>query len=177
MDDFFSEMRDYLPSCNSEIPESNSGVSSFSSSSSIFVEALIPVNVGRLPPYLAGSIMRSDIPEFVDKVKTPFSNIEAMKDYLNYTKSDVQYSNRFWDVCKDTATVNLLAETGGDAGAFASGSYANICANKYMNKMVETELNINSRENLNMKIFQMEAKRLGVDPSTVCGTGLTREGA
>lgn len=62
MDDFFSEMMDYLPSANSEIPESNSGVSSSSASSSIFAEALVPTNFGRLPTYFAGSIMGSEMP-------------------------------------------------------------------------------------------------------------------
>lgn len=97
-----------------------------------------------------------------------------MKDYLDYSKSDVQYRDRFWEICEDTATINLLAETD-NTGAFAAGGYSNICAIKYMNNMVETELTMNSREGLNMKIFQMEANSLGIDPSIVCGTGLARE--
>lgn len=175
MDDFFSEMRDYLPSFNNEISESSSGVSHSSSSSSIFAEALIPINVGRLPPYLAGSMVGSEMPELVDKIKTPFSNIEAMKDYLEFSKSDIQYRDRFWEVSEDTAIVNILSETGGDAGAFAAGGYANACAIKYLDKMVDTELTMNSREQLNMKIFEVKGSRLGIDPSTICGTGLARE--
>jgi hypothetical protein len=44
-----------------------------------------------------------------------------------------------------------------------------------MNEMVETSLTLNNQEKLNYRIFKQVALDQGLDPSTVRGTGLTRE--
>ena len=55
----------------------------------IFAEALVPVNPQRWPAYLAGSAMASDMPEFSDKVATPFTNLLTVKEYLETSQSDI----------------------------------------------------------------------------------------
>ena len=57
----------------------------------IFAEALVPLNPQRWPAYLAGSAMASDMPEFGDKVATPFTNLLTAKEYLETSQSDVHW--------------------------------------------------------------------------------------
>jgi hypothetical protein len=44
-----------------------------------------------------------------------------------------------------------------------------------MNEIRETSKSRNSREELNAKIFQIEVKRLNIDPETIRRTAITRE--
>ena len=82
----------------------------------IFAEALVPLNPQRWPAYLAGSAMASDMPEFGDKVATPFTNLLTAKEYLETSQSDVQWRDRFWKVVEYTFTINGASELGGELG-------------------------------------------------------------
>ena len=81
-----------------------------------FTEALVPINPGRWPAYLAGSAMASDMPEFGDKISTPFTNLLTAKEYLETSQSDVQWRDRLWKVIEDTFTINGASELGGEVG-------------------------------------------------------------
>ena len=70
MDDFYSSMKEILDIDNSS-NEKPTKVRQ-ASSSSIFAEALVPINPYRWGPYIAGSAAASDMPEVGDKFKTPF---------------------------------------------------------------------------------------------------------
>jgi len=48
----------------------------------MFAEALVPVNPRRWSSFGAGSAISSDMPEFGDKLKTPFENLRVAKEYL-----------------------------------------------------------------------------------------------
>ena len=141
----------------------------------IFAEALVPLNPQRWPAYLAGSAMASDMPEFGDKVATPFTNLLTAKEYLETSQSDVQWRDRFWKVVEDTFTVNGASELGGELGSFGAGAAANKMADKYMEEMVETSFTLKASEKLNQRIYQQFAKEMGSDPSLVRGTGLGRQ--
>ena len=60
--------------------------------SSIFAKALVRLNPR--PSYLHGSALASDMPEFGDKVATPFTNLLTAKEYLETLQSDVQWLDR-----------------------------------------------------------------------------------
>lgn len=141
----------------------------------IFAEALVPLNPQRWPAYLAGSAMSSDMPEFGDKVATPFTNLVTAKEYLETSQSDVQWRDRFWKVFEDTTSINLSCEAGQDLGSFGAGAAANKMADKYMEEMVETSFTLKASEKLNQRIYQQFAKEMGSDPSLVRGTGLGRQ--
>ena len=143
----------------------------------LFAEALIPLNPRRWPAYLAGSTMASDMPEFGDKVATPFTNLLTAKEYLETSQSDVQWRDRFWKVVEDKFTVNGASELGGELGSFGSGAAANKMADKYMEEMVETSFTLKASEKLNKRIYEQFAKDMGMssDPSLVRGTGLGRQ--
>jgi len=53
-------------------------------------KALVPLNPRRWPAFVAGSAAASDMPEFGDKIQTPFNNLVVAKEYLETSKSDVQ---------------------------------------------------------------------------------------
>ena len=120
----------------------------------IFAEALVPLNPQRWPAYLAGSAMASDMPEFGDKVATPFTNLLTAKEYLETSQSDVQWRDRLWTVIEDTFTVNGASELGGELGSFGAGAAANKMADKYMEEMVETSFTLKASEKLNQRIYQ-----------------------
>ena len=141
----------------------------------IFAEALVPLNPQRWPAYLAGSAMASDMPEFGDKVATPFTNLLTAKEYLETSQSDVQWRDRLWTVIEDTFTVNGASELGGELGSFGAGAAANKMADKYMEEMVETSFTLKASEKLNQRIYEQFAKEMGSDPSLVRGTGLGRQ--
>jgi hypothetical protein len=50
--------------------------------------------------------MSTDMPEFGDKIKTPFENLVVAKEYLETSQSDIQWRARVWQVAEDTTTVN-----------------------------------------------------------------------
>jgi len=56
--------------------------------------------------------MASDMPEFGDKVRTPFTNL-LIAEYLQISQNDVQWQDRFWKVVEDTFTINGASELGG----------------------------------------------------------------
>ena len=141
----------------------------------IFAEALVPLNPQRWPAYLAGSAMASDMPEFGDKVATPFTNLLTAKEYLETSQSDIQWRDRFWQVVKDTTTINISCEMGEDVASFWAGAAANKVADKYMEEMVETSFTLKPSEKLNKRIYEEFAKKMGSDPSLVRGTGLGRQ--
>jgi len=51
-------------------------------SSSLFAEALVPLNPYKWPSYITEDVPASDMPEIEDKLKTPFSNLQVAKEYL-----------------------------------------------------------------------------------------------
>jgi hypothetical protein len=52
---------------------------------------ILPLNPVRWPAFIAGSAMTSDMPEFGDKIQTPFHNLVVAKEFLETSKSDVQW--------------------------------------------------------------------------------------
>ena len=140
----------------------------------IFAEALVPLNPQRWPSYLAGSAAASDMPEFGDKVATPFTNLLTAKEYLETSQSDVQWRDRFWKVLEDTTSINLSCEAGQDMGSFGAGAAANKMADRYMEEMVETSFTLKASEKLNKRIYQQFAKEMGSDPSLVRGRSSIR---
>ena len=145
-------------------------------SSSIFAEALVPINPHRWPAFTAGSSMASDMPDIKDKLRTPFDNLVAAKEYLETAQSDIQWRARFWQVAKDTATINVISEeVGHDLGAFVAGGMSNKMADRYIDEIIVTEVTKNEQEKLNFEIFKQTAREQGVDVSKVRGTGLMRE--
>lgn len=140
-----------------------------------FAEAFVPINPARWPAYLVGSSMASDMPEFGDKISTPFTNLLTAKEYLETSQSDVQWRDRLWKVIEDTFTVNAASELGGEVGSFGAGAAANKIADKYMEEMVETSFILTASEKLNRRIYEQFAKEMGCDPGLVRGTGLGRQ--
>ena len=124
----------------------------------IFVEALIPLNPRRWPAFVAGSAMGSEFEEFDEKIKTPFNNLLVAKEYLETSKSDIQWRDRFWQVIEDTATVNGACEMGDDLGSFGAGAAANKMADRYMDEMVETSFTLKKSEKLNERIYEQFAR-------------------
>lgn len=121
-------------------------------SSSIFAEALVPINPRRWPAFTAGSAMASDMPDVKGKLQNPLDNLRVAKEYLETAQSDLQWRARLWQVAEDTTTINIASEI-----------------------MVVTEVTKNQQEKLNLEIFKQTAREQGIDVSKVRGTGLTRE--
>ena len=144
-------------------------------SSSIFAEALVPINPRRWPAFTAGSSMSSDMPDIEDKLQTPLDNLRVAKEYLETAQSDTQWRGRFWKLTRDTTRINLASELGGDVGSFGAGAASNKIAEGYMEEMVVTEVTKNQQEKLNLEIFKQSAREQGRDVSKVRGTGLTRD--
>ena len=96
MDDFYTEMRGYF-----EDPVTTQRKSSSSSDflptyfPNMFAEGLIPLNPRHWSAYWAGSAMSNEMPEFGDKIQTPFVNLQVAKEYLESSKSDIQWRDRF----------------------------------------------------------------------------------
>jgi hypothetical protein len=61
--------------------------------------------------------MASEMPKFGDKIQTPLSNLIVAKEYLETSKSDVQWRDRFWQVVQDTFSINASCEIGEDVGS------------------------------------------------------------
>jgi hypothetical protein len=144
-------------------------------SSSIFAEALAPINPRRWPAFTAGSSMASDMPDIKDKLQTPLDNLRVAKEYLETSQSDLQWRARLWQVAQDTMTINIASELGSDVGSFGAGAASNKIADGYMAEMVITEATKNPQEKLNLEMFKQTAREQGIDVSEVRGTGLTRE--
>ena len=144
-------------------------------SSSIFAEALAPINPRRWPAFTAGSSMASDMPEIKDKLQTPLDNLRVAKEYLETSQSDLQWRARLWQVAQDTTTINIASELGGDVGSFGAGAASNKIADGYMAEMVITEATKNPQEKLNLEMFKQTARDQGKDVSKVRGTGVMRE--
>lgn len=64
-------------------------------SSSIFAEALVPINPGRWPAFTAGSSMASNMRDIKDKLQTPLDNLRVANEYLETAQSDTQWRDRF----------------------------------------------------------------------------------
>ncbi len=179
MDDFYTEMRLTLE----DIETSNFRPETIRQDynilqeyfPSMFAEALVPVNPMRWPSFIAGSAMASDMPEFADKIKTPFENLVVAKEYLETSHSDVQWRDRLWQVAEDTTTINLSCELGDVVGSFGAGAASNKIADGYMNEMVMTEVTKSPQEKLNLEMFKQTAREQGKDVSKVRGTGVMRE--
>jgi len=135
----------------------------------------VPINPRRWPAFTAGSSMSSDMPDINDKLQTPLNNLRVAKEYLETAQSDIQWRARLWQVGEDTAAINLASEMGGDVGSFGAGAASNKIADGYLKEMVNTELNKNQQEKLNLEMFKQTAREQGIDVSKVRGTGLTRE--
>ena len=141
----------------------------------LFAKALIPINPAKWPAFAAGSVMASDMPEFGDKVTTPFNNLLVTKEYLETSKSDMQWRARAWQVLQDTVNINVASEVSDPVGAFAAGATSNKITDHYMDEMVNTTLTLKKSEKLNERIFKQFAASQGVDPSLVRGTGVWRQ--
>jgi hypothetical protein len=163
------------PSYKKNIIDSKTKKISHKRSSSLFAEALVPINPGRWPAFAAGSFTSSDMPDITDKLQNPLDNLRAAKEYLETAQSDIQWRDRFWKITQDTTTINVASEIGGDLGSFGAGALSNKIADGYINEMVDTALTLNQQEKLNLEIFKQSAREQGVDVSKVRGTGLTRE--
>jgi hypothetical protein len=120
----------------------------------LFADALVPINPIRWLAYTTGSAMASDMPEFGDKIQTPFTNFLVTKEYLETSKSDIQWRDRFWKMVEDTTTINILSEIGGDFAAFGGGAMLNKIADRYVEKMVKTIFTLRKSEKLNLRIYQ-----------------------
>lgn len=179
MDDFYNEMREVFESLPKksakDIMINQDSLSTRDSSFFPGAEALIPLNPGRWPAFDAGSAVASESQEIVDKILNPLDNLRVASEYLETSKSDVQWRARFWTVCEDTATINAACELGGNAGSFTAGVSSNKIAEKYMDEMINDQRSINTQEELNLEIFKQVAREQGVNVDTVRGTGLTRE--
>ncbi len=112
-------------------------------SSSIFAEALVPINPRRWASFTAGSCMSSDMPDIADKLQNPLDNLRVAKEYLETAQSDVQWRDRLWQVAQDTMTINFASEIGGDVGSFGAGAASNKIADGYMDEMVDTAVTMN----------------------------------
>lgn len=143
--------------------------------SSIFAEALVPINPRRWPAFTAGSSMASDMTDINGKLQNPVDNLRVAKEYLETAQSDLQWRDRFWKVTQDTTAINFASEIGGDVGSFTAGAVSNKIADGYMNEMVVTEVSKNQQEKLYLEIFKQTAREKNIDVSKVRGTGLTRE--
>jgi hypothetical protein len=64
-------------------------------SSSIFAEALVPINPGRWPAFKAGNSMASNMRDIKDKLQTPLDNLRVANEYLETAQSDTQWRGRF----------------------------------------------------------------------------------
>lgn len=179
MDDFYNEMREVFESLPKksakDIMINQDSLSTWDSSLFPGAEALIPLNPSRWPAFDAGSAVASESQDMVDKILNPLDNLRVAAEYLETSKSDVQWRARFWTVCEDTATVNAACELGGDVGSFTAGVSSNKIAEKYMDEMIDDQMSISTQEELNFEIFKQVAREQGVDVSTIRGTGLTRE--
>jgi len=111
----------------------------------IFAKALVPLNPHRWPAFAAGSAMASEMPEFGDKIQTPLNNLVVAKEYLETSKSDEQWRDRFWQVIQDTVSINGACEMGENLGSFGAGAAANKIADDYMDEMVETSFTLRQR--------------------------------
>lgn len=170
MDDFYTSMKE-LDLFESE----DKNLKTQRSTTSVFVEALVPLNPYRWPAFIAGSSSTSDLPDLTGKLGTLFANLQVAQEYLATAKSDLQYRDRLWQISEDTVAINSMCEIGQEPGSFLAGAAANKIADKYMDKMVETELTQSLTEELNMEIFRLTAKEDLRDPATVRGTGTIRQ--
>lgn len=173
MDDFSAEMKMTLK----DIETSNSQRSTLLEEyfPNMFEEALVPINPTRWPAFLAGSASTSQMPELGDKIRTPFENLVVAKEYLETSKSDIQWRARAWQVAEDTTTINFSCEFGRDPGSFGAGIASNKIADGYMDEMITTCATLNNQEKLNEEIFKQVAREKGLDPEIVRGTGVVRE--
>lgn len=177
MDDFYTEMRSTLEDIeNSQatLKSRDSGVLT-SYCPGLFAEALVPINPHRWPTFVAGSALANDMPDIGDKIKTPLDNLLVAKEYLETSQSDIQWRDRFWKLTEDTVTINSYCEFGDDSGSFLAGAMSNKIADGYMDEMIETCATLTKQEKLNNEFFKLVAKDQGMDPSSVRGTGVTRE--
>ena len=145
-----------------------------SSSSSIFAEALVPVNIRYWPSYIAGSVATAE-GDILEKIKTPVNNLLVTQDYLASCKSDVEYRSHLYQVAEDTTTVNAMCIADEEVGGFMGGMYANQVANGYKAELELNAKTIDPVEKLNLEIFKQTAQEQGIDPDTVKGTGCFRE--
>ena len=114
--------------------------------------------------------MSSDMPELGDKLQTPFNNLVVAKEYLETSKSDLQWRDRIWKVTQDTFSINGACEIGDNLGSFGAGAAANKIADSYVDEMIETSFTLRKSEKLNERIYQQFAGEQGLDPSLVRGT-------
>jgi hypothetical protein len=150
-------------------------ISAKKKSSSMFAEALVPVNPRRWPAFMAGSTMSSEMTDIKDKLQTPLDNLRVAKEYLETSQSDLQWRAWIWQIAQDTATINIASEQGDVVGSFGAGAASNKIADGYMNEMVITEGTKNEQEKLNLEMFKQTAREQGKDVSKIRGTGLMRE--
>ena len=140
----------------------------------LFAEALVPINPTKWPSFVAGSAMASNMPELGDKLQTPLNNLVVAKEFLETSKSDIQWRDRFWKLIQDTTTINFSAEIGHEVGSFGAGAAAEKVADGYLDEMVNTTLTMTKSEKLNEMIYKQFAAEQGVDVTTVRGTGVFR---
>ena len=188
MDDFFDSMKSVLMNIeennNNQIESSSSnGWATSTSSSSIFVEALAPVNPARWMAWSAGNgfaAIEANSPPtnrvFGTGISAGGDTLHSMYDFLDSSYSDVQYRDRLWRMVEDTAIVNTMCEVGGDPGAFLAGIYAHNKAEEYELERAETMLTISPTEQLNLLRYQQYAKESSyLQEDLVQGTGIFRE--
>lgn len=136
---------------------------------------IVPINPDKWPAFVAGSAMASNMPELGDKIKTPLNNLVVAKEFLETSKSDIQWRDRLWKLIEDTTTINFSAEIGRDLGAFGAGGASEKIADGYMDEMINTTLTMTKTEKLNDRIFKQFAEEQGYNSSLVRGTGVFRQ--
>jgi hypothetical protein len=87
---------------------------------------------GRLLLLAAPRTLASDMPEFGDKIQTPFNNLMVAKEFLETSKSDIQWRDRLWTLIHDSATINFSAELGQEFCAFGAGCASGKMADGYV---------------------------------------------
>lgn len=95
--------------------------------------------------------------------------------YLDYAPSDTIWNDRFVNLIEDTLKVNLMAEFGGDTGAFLAGIFAKVRADKYMDILSKEALSNSFEGSLKLEILKRAAAKRGMNPADIVGVGLLKQ--
>ena len=99
-------------------------------------EALIPLNLRRLPSYIGGTILSQDLSKTTDIVSKPLHNLQVCKNYVLTSHNATHAVRRGAEVFVDTTKVNLMCESVPIAGPALAGQHASECAQKYTDKII-----------------------------------------
>jgi hypothetical protein len=137
--------------------------------------ALVPLNIHRWGAYAAGAGLGAEVNAPIDRLLAVHENVEAAMSYLDYAPSDTIWNDRFANLIEDTLKVNLMAEFGGDTGAFLAGIFAKLRADKYMDILSKEALSNSFEGSLKLEILKRAAAKRGINPADVVGAGLLKQ--